>query len=158
MTLTPHIPLTDIQQRAAGLHMPAPLAVADRVHHDELDALMHVNNVRYMVWFERLRIQFMERYTIGTIGDPSSPRIVIRSGEIRYHSEMLRGDNYITTCACSAFRTTSMTLQQEIWSSGNLRASFSCIMVLLTADGSERSPIPESVKAQLIKDGATPPT
>jgi acyl-CoA thioester hydrolase len=82
---------------------------------------------------------------------------VIRSGEIRYHSEMLRGDNYITTCACSAFRTTSMTLQQEIWSSGNLRASFSCIMVLLTADGSERSPIPESIKAQLIKDGATPP-
>jgi len=157
MTLPFHTPLSPAEQRRAGLPAPVALAVADQVHHDDLDALMHVNNVRYMVWFERLRIAFMEYYGIGTIGDPTSPRIVIRSGDIRYHAEMLRGETYVTTCQCSAFRNTSLTLRQEIWSSATLRASFTCIMVLLTYDGSARAPIPSKIKDRLIKDGATPP-
>ena len=155
MVLPFHTPLSTADQTRIGLPAPVALAIADQVHHDELDALMHVNNVRYMVWFERLRIQFMERYGLGTIGDAASPRIVIRSGDIRFHAEMLRGDIYVTTCHCAAFRNTSLTLQQEIWSNHTLRASFSCIMVLLTQDGSARAPIPDTIKSQLIKDGAT---
>lgn len=157
MLLPFHTPLSPADQRRAGLPHTASMAVVDQVHHDELDALMHVNNVRYMVWFERLRIAFMERYGIGTIGDPASPRIVIRSGEIRYHAEMLRGEIYVTTCHCTAFRNTSLTLQQEIWSDGTLRASFTCIMVLLDQDGSTRAPIPTEIKTALIYDGATAP-
>lgn len=110
-----------------------------------------------MVWFERLRIAFMERYGIGIIGDSASPRIVIRSAEIRYHAEMLRGEVYVTTCHCTEFRNTSLTLQQEIWSNGTLRASLSCIMVLLDQDGSTRVPIPAAVKSALIKNGAVAP-
>ncbi len=128
MTLPLHTDLTAAQQQAAGLPKAAPVAMAGQVHHDELDALNHVNNVVYFVWFERLRIAFMERYGIGIIGDPNSPRIVIRSGEVRYHAEMVRGEVYITTCTCTAFRTTSMTLHQDIWSGGTLRASFTCII------------------------------
>lgn len=157
MQLPFHSPLGPSDQRRAGLPAPVALAVADRVHHDELDALMHVNNVRYMVWFERLRIAFMEHYGIGTINDPNGPRIVIRSAEIRYHAEMLRGEVYVTTCHCTAFRNTSMTLEQDIWSNGTLRASLTCVMVLLKQDGSTRSAIPAAIKTALIKDGATPP-
>jgi acyl-CoA thioester hydrolase len=157
MILPLHTPLSDAQQTGAGVPQPAALAMAGQVHHDELDALMHVNNVVYLVWFERLRIAFMERYGIGTIGDPASPRIVIRSGEIRYHAELLRGEIYITTCRCTAFRTTSMTLQQEVWSGGALRAGFTCVMVLLEQDGTTRLAIPDSIKAQLITQGASPP-
>lgn len=156
-TLPFHVPLSPEDQIRAGLPAPAPLAMAGQVHHDELDALMHVNNVVYMVWFERLRIAFMERYGIGVIGDPHSPRIVIRSGEIRYHAEMLRGEVYVTTCRCTAFRTTSLTLMQEIWSGGTLRASLACVMVLLEQDGRTRAPIPPDVKTRLIRDGAKAP-
>ncbi len=157
MSIPFHSPLNPADQRKAGLPQPAALAIADQVHHDDLDALMHVNNVRYMVWFERLRVAFMERYGIGIIGDPASPRIVIRSADIRYHAEMQRGEVYVTTCHCTAFRNTSLTLQQEIWSNGTLRTSFRCIMVLLEQDGSTRAPIPQSIKTALIKDGAIPP-
>lgn len=158
MTLPFHTALTTAQQTSAGLTDPAPMAMANQVHHDELDALNHVNNVVYMVWFERLRIAFMEHYGIGIIGDPASPRIVIRSGDIRYHTEMQRGERYVTTCHCTAFRTTSMTLRQEVWSGGTLRASFTCVMVLLEQDGKTRCVIPKGIKDKLIKDGATPPS
>lgn len=154
MTLPYHRPLSAIEQRAAGLVVPAALAMADHVHHDDLDALLHVNNVRYFVWFERLRIRFMEEYGIGTIGDPDSPRIVIRSGEIHYVEEMLRGEDYVVTCHCTAMRNTSMTLRQEIWSDMRLRATFDAIMVLLSQDGQSRVPIPKDVRARLIEDGA----
>ena len=154
MPLHYHRPLTVDEQIAAGLPAPAALALADHVHHDDLDALLHVNNVRYFVWFERLRIQFMEAYRIGTIGDPDSPRIVIRSGEIQYVEEMLRGEDYIVTCHCTAMRTTSLSLRQEIWSKGRLRASFDAVMVLLSQDGQSRVPVPDDIRAHLIRDGA----
>jgi len=126
-------------QRAAGLPHPAPLAVADLVHHDDLDSLNHVNNTRYFVWFERLRIRHMTHYGIGVLNDPGSPRIVIRSGEVRFHAELRGGETYITTCTCTALRTTSMTLSQEIWAGGTLRATFTCVMVLLSQDGAQLS-------------------
>ena len=149
MSLPYHINLTADQQRSAGISAPAPLAYADRVHHDELDALLHVNNVVYFTWFERLRIRFMEHHNIGTIGDENSPRIVIRGGEIRYVKEMLRDEDYIVTTRCTAHRTSSLTLQQEIWAAGSLRATFTCVMVLLRQDGSARQPIPDAIKSML---------
>lgn len=154
MTLHYHQPLCADEQTAAGLPAPVALALADHVHHDDLDALLHVNNVRYFVWFERLRIRFMEHYGIGTIGDPGSPRIVIRSGQIHYVEEMLRGEDYVVTCHCTALRTTSMTLRQEIWSSERIRATFDAVMVLLSQDGQSRVPIEDDIRARLIADGA----
>lgn len=155
MSLPYHTNLSATQQADAGITHPAPLAFADRVHHDELDALMHVNNVRYFVWFERLRIRFMETHNIGTIGDRDSPRIVIRGGEARYVKEMLRDEDYIVTTRCSEFRNTSLTLVQEIWAHGTLRATFTCVMVLLKPDGDGRQPISDRIKSQLkLADGA----
>ncbi|MEO0936683.1 MAG: thioesterase family protein [Pseudomonadota bacterium] len=154
MDLPFHTLLSAAQQRAAGLPTPAPLAIADIVHHDDLDSLDHVNNTRYFAWFERLRIRHMTHYGIGLLNDPASPRIVIRSGEVRFVAELRGGESYITTCHCTALRRTSMTLSQEIWARGTLRATFSCVMVLLTQDGSARRKIPDDIRARLIADGA----
>lgn len=70
---------------------------------------------------------------------------------------MLRGEVYVTTCDCVAFRKTSLTLKQEIWSNGILRARLNCVMVLLVQDGSIRAPNPTEIKNALIRDGALPP-
>lgn len=156
MQIPYHRLLDPDQQRAAGLDTPAPLAVADCVHHDDLDTLMHVNNTRYFVWFERLRIRHMQHYGIGTLDDPQSPRIVIRSGEVRFLQEMRDGEDYIVTASCPALRRTSMTLHQSIWAAGTCRATFDCVMVLLTPDGSDRMAIPDAIRTRLIADGATP--
>lgn len=149
-----HQNLSDAQQRALGLPVASPVARLDQVHHDDLDALMHVNNTRFMVWFERLRIHFMEHYGIGTIGAPEDPRIVIRSGYIHWIEEMLRGEDYVTTARCVAVRRSSLSLLQEIWADGRVRARFDCVMVLLAPDGSSKMPIPDTVRTRLIADGA----
>ena len=154
MTVRYHTLLSADEQQAFGIPDPCPVAVADRVHHDELDALMHVNNVCYFVWFERLRVRFMEHYEIGDLGDPNCPRTVIRSGEIRYHEEMFAGQDYVITTRATAFRTTSYSLEQVIWAEGRKRATYHCVMVLLDAKGAGRHPLHDETKARLQKDGA----
>jgi acyl-CoA thioester hydrolase len=149
-------PLTPDQQRSAGLTLPQPLAIADRVRFSELDPLNHVNNVAYLEWFERMRIRYSLAWEVSPFrGRPDAPRIVIRSGEIRYHAEVLSDADYIATCGCVGFRTTSYELHQEIWSGGTLRATFDCVLVLLEQTGSGRMPIPQALRDRFVQiDGA----
>ena len=79
---------------------------------------------------------------MGTEGDP---RIVIRSGQIHYKQEMRMDEDYVVTCGCTGFRTTSFSLAQTLWSGGTLRATFDCVLVLLTHDGAGRFAIPQHV-------------
>lgn len=155
MSLIYHTPLSPEQQRAAGLPEPQPLAMADRVRFSELDILKHVNNAAYMGWFEKLRVRYSQERGISTYGGGSNPRIVVRSGEIHYRQEMVMDEDYIATCRCAAFRNTSYTLNQQIWSGGTLRASFDCVLVLLEPDGSGRRPLPDDLRARFMDlDGA----
>jgi acyl-CoA thioester hydrolase len=158
MTLLYHTSLDAATQTALGITPPAPLAMADRVRFSELDALNHVNNAVYMSWFERLRVRYTQDWGVSRYPDGNdNPRIVIRSGTIRYHREMRMDEDYVVTCGCTAFRTTSFSLSQQVWSGGTLRATLDCVLVLLQPDGSDRYPIPHAVRARFIKiDGAQP--
>lgn len=151
-----HTPLSADAQRAEGLSAPQPLAMADRVRFGELDVLQHVNNAVYMQWFERVRVAYVGLYGLSrNLGTGPGPRIVIRSASIHYRQEMLMDEDYIVTCGCTAFRTTSFTLHQQIWSHGTLRAEMDCVLVLLQPDGSGRYPIPPEVAHRFAEqDGA----
>lgn len=148
MTLPYHTPLSPAQQAAAGLATAQPLAMADQVRFSELDVLNHVNNARYMEWFERLRIRYTQDWGLSQYDHAEDPRIVIRSGTIHYRQEMRMDEDYITTCGCVAFRNTSFSLAQQLWAGGTLRATFDCVLVLLRPDGSGRYPIPAPVRAK----------
>ena len=146
MTLPYHTPLSPQQQADAGIARPQPLAMADQVRFSELDVLNHVNNKAYFEWFERSRIRYTQDWSISGLDDSAGPRIVIRSGMIRYLEEMHLNDDYIVTCGCTAYRTASFTLCQQVWAAGSMRASFDCVMVLLQQDGSGRYPIPAPLR------------
>ena len=148
MTLRYHTALTPQEQLDFGLNTPQPLAIADKVRFAELDILRHVNNKAYMTWFETLRVAYGDLYTLGLYpkGEPL-PRVVIRSGEVRYIEEMLMGEDYVTTAGVTAFRNTSYTIHQELWSGGRLRATFDCVIVTLYPDGAGRYPLPDAVRA-----------
>ncbi|WP_299959216.1 acyl-CoA thioesterase [uncultured Roseobacter sp.] len=158
MTLRYHTPLSSQNQLDLGIDPPAPLAMADRVRFSELDVLNHVNNAVYMHWFERLRIRYTQDWGLSRyMGSGEDPRIVIRSGQIHYRQEMRMDEDYVVTCGCTAFRTTSFSLAQALWSGGTLRATFDCVLVLLQADGAGRYPIPGDVRQKMIDvDGAHP--
>lgn len=155
MTIPFHTPLTPEQQRAVGLNEPQTLAIADRVRFAELDVLNHVNNKAYMTWFETLRVEYFRLF-----GEPyfpegtPQPRIVIGQGTVHYIKEMLMGEDYVATCRVKAFRSTSCTMEQQLWA-GDLRATFSCVVVMLYPDGSGRYPIPDALRQRFITiDGA----
>ena len=67
------------------------------------------------------------------------------------------GDAYVTTAGVQALRRTSYTLEEQVWSAGTLRADYSCVIVLMTPDGSARMPIPDALRrAFMQRDGALP--
>ncbi len=155
MSLIYHTPLDAETQAAFGLDPPQPLAMADRVRFSEIDALHHVNNVAYMSWFERMRIRYMQDWGISGYDREDDPRIVIRSGAIHYRQEMVLDEDYIATCACTAWRNSSFSLKQQVWSGGVLRTTFDCVIVLLQPDGSGKYAIPAAVKKRFAAvDGA----
>ncbi|MEJ2027123.1 MAG: thioesterase family protein [Limibacillus sp.] len=139
---------------------PSPDAFPSRTHdklrYNDTDRQGHVNNAVYLQWFESVRVRYAQMY--GVLPSPdngSGPRIVIRSATIHYRQEMLLDEDYVVTCGCTAFRTTSFTCHQELWSGGALRASLDCVLVLLRPDGSGRYPIPEAVRTRFAElDGA----
>lgn len=156
MSMTYHQPLTRDEQAKFGIIHPAPLAMADQVRFSELDVLNHVNNAVYMQWFERVRVKYTQINGLArSFGAGPGPRIVIRSASIHYIQEMVLDEDYVVTCACTAFRTTSFSMHQELWSGGTLRATLDCVLVLLQPDGSGRFPIPDVVRAHFLNnDGA----
>lgn len=151
-----HTPLSPEQQRAFGLTDPQPLAMADQVRFSELDVLNHVNNAVYMEWFERLRIRYTQDWGISNYDESAeNPRIVIHSGTIHYKQEMRMDESYVVTCRCVAFRTSSYTLNQQLWAGGTLRATFDCVLVNLKQDASGKHPLSPAVCARFVeKDGA----
>ncbi|TDK50701.1 acyl-CoA thioesterase [Antarcticimicrobium luteum] len=145
-------PLTPEEQTAHGLSAPQPMAMADRVRFSELDNQNHVNNKAYVDWFERVRIEHLNRTIVPHFAPGPAPRVALHSATVRYHKEMLADEAYIATARVAAFRTSSFTLEQQIWS-GDLRASLLGILVMLRPDGSgARYPLPETLCAYLIKE------
>ena len=148
-------PLSAAEQTAQGLAEPQPMAMADRVRYGELDMLNHVNNKAYMDWFETLRTQHFFRLCAPFYDGLPQPRTVLRNADIHYVSEMVAGQSYIATARVSAFRNSSYTIEQMIWSDG-LRARLVGVMVMLHADGSGRYALPDGLKRYFVQvEGAT---
>ncbi|WP_439521951.1 acyl-CoA thioesterase [Marivita sp.] len=147
MTDLPYLtPLSPDQQRSLGLTEAWPLAIADRVRFSELDPLNHVNNVAYLIWFEIGRVTYFKHIGLSSYDDGAEePRIVIRRGEMEWLQEMRADEEYVVRSRTVAYRSTSFTLKQEVWSGGTKRADFTCVIVLLYPDGSGRMPIPKRI-------------
>jgi acyl-CoA thioester hydrolase len=156
MTLPYLTPLTPSQQLDFGLEKAQPMAMADKVRYSEIDVLNHVNNKAYMGWFESLRVAHFDQLCAQHFADMPAPRTVLRNANVHYIKEMLMDEDYITTMRVTGFRTTSYTIQQQIWS-GDLRCTLDGVMVLRSPDGAAGYPIPESLCQQFIElDGARP--
>ncbi len=145
------IPLTPEEQRAHGLPEPQPLAIADRVRFSELDPLDHVNNKAYLDWFEAVRVRHFETMCLPHFGDAPHPRLLLRNAAIHYMREMHRDESYIVTARAAALRTSSYTVEQQLWSGGTLRARLEAVMVLTRPDNGEKQPIPDRLR-QILQE------
>lgn len=148
-------PLGPDAQLALGLEAAQPMAIADVVRHTEIDSLNHVNNRAYLDWAERLRVAYFDHLVWPVLGDVARPRTVVHSMTVRFLEETLPGAEYVATARIAAFRNSSYTMDQQIWSGGSLRARIEVVMVLLAPEGPGRVNIPDALRDVLIKrDGA----
>ncbi|WP_420859961.1 acyl-CoA thioesterase [Marivivens marinus] len=138
-----HDCLSQEEQRAAGVATPAAYALADRVRFNEIDALGHANNAAYTVWYETARVRYLRHHGLTSFG-PDEPRLVIFRAEIDYLAELFAEQDYVITCRCVGFRTSSFTLENELWAGGRLCSRFRGIMVAMYPDGSGKMPLPDS--------------
>ncbi|MHA6261950.1 acyl-CoA thioesterase [Arenibacterium sp. CAU 1754] len=155
MELRYHTPLSAEEQTAQGLDTPQPLAMADKVRYAELDVNNHVNNKAYVAWFESLRVSYFDLFLDPHYPGTQRPRTVVHSLNVRFIREMLRDESYIATARISAFRNSSFTMEQQLWSGGQLRATANVVMVMLERDRSGRAALPDDVRQCLMsRDGA----
>lgn len=138
-----------------GLGLPAwPFGIAFKVPFGEVDALGHVNNVAYFRWFETVRVAYLKARGLSGFDGTSPFRIVARSTECHYRREMLYDESFVVSARVSAFRRTSFTMDYAVHAP-DLRATGSCVVVLLSDATHEKAPIPEDQRRMFVEiDGA----
>jgi acyl-CoA thioester hydrolase len=118
----------------------------------EMDALGHVNNVRYIAWAETARIAFFEKLGMSTrSGDPVGPILA------RMENDYLEPVEYPArvTVGIRAARVgnTSVTLDHEIWHAGSperVVARGRAVVVLINYATQEKVRVPDAVRDTLM--------
>ncbi|MGB3406349.1 MAG: thioesterase family protein [Jannaschia sp.] len=151
--------LTPLEGRAlrdAGVPAPFAFGQADRVKFHELDVLDHVNNARYLSWFETFRIAYLRAYGISDYANRSvRPVLVLKSVAIDYHAPLHLEDVYVVAGRTRAFRRTSWTMEYGVFSDGRACASSQAVICLMEADFKTKRALPDSyVTAFRDRDGA----
>lgn len=156
MTFPLLTPLDTEILRANGVPPPFAFGQADRVRFHELDVLDHVNNARYLSWFETFRIAYLRAYGISDYGNAGGrPVLVLRSVAVEYKVPLHLEDVYIVAGRTRAFRNTSWTMEYGVWSGGRLCATSEAVIVLMEPDFVTRKRLPDSyVAAFTDRDGA----
>ena len=156
MTLPLLTPLPPETLRAEGVPAPFAFGHADRVRFSDLDALDHVNNARYLSWFETFRIAYLRAYGLGDYGSADRPLLVLKQVGVDYHAPLHLEQTYVVAGRTRAFRRTSFTMEYGVWSGGALRATSHAILCLMEPDFRTRRPLPDGwVAAFGDRDGAT---
>ncbi len=159
MSLTYNTPLDPAALVALGIPGDWPFGIAGRVRFTELDALGHVNNARFLSWFEDFRIAYLPHVGVSDYGQ-DAPRLVLAEVGCRYLAEMRLGEDYVTCGRTRTVGTSSMIMDYAVYriaAGGPVQTAAShAALALRTADGTAKRPIPREARARLLAEGATP--
>lgn len=117
----------------------------------EMDALGHVNNVRYIAWAETARIAFFEKLGMSTRpGDPVGP--ILARVENDYLEPVEYPARVTVGIRVERVGNTSVTLAHEIWHAGDrarVVARGRAVVVLVNYATQEKVRVPDHVRAAL---------
>ncbi len=117
----------------------------------EMDALGHVNNIRYIAWAETARIALFRRLGMATVpGEPVGPILA------RIENDYLEPVEYPAriTVGMRAERVgnTSLVLAHEIWHAGDparVVARGRAVVVLINYERQEKVRVPDEIRKTL---------
>lgn len=117
----------------------------------EMDALGHVNNIRYLGWLESSRIALFEGLGMKTLpGEPVGP--LLARLEIDYLEPVVYPAKVTVGVRAEKIGNTSITFAQEIWHAGapeRLVARSRSVVVLVTYATGSKVRVPDEVRRAL---------
>jgi acyl-CoA thioester hydrolase len=120
----------------------------------EMDALGHVNNVRYIAWVETARIRFFEQYGMSTRPeDPVGP--ILARIETDYLQQVEYPARVTVGIRPEKVGNTSLALAHEIWISGQperVVARGRAVVVMINYATQERVRVPDEIRAAVESD------
>lgn len=118
----------------------------------EMDALGHVNNVRYIAWAETARIALFRQLGMATLpGDPVGP--ILARIECDYLEPVEYPARVTVGIRAEGVGNSSITLEHEIWHAGapaRVVARGRAVVVLINYATQEKIRVPEAVRVALV--------
>ena len=118
----------------------------------EMDALGHVNNVRYIAWAETARIALFRQLGMATLpGDPVGP--ILARVECDYLEPVEYPARVTVGIRAERVGNSSITLAHEIWHAGTpgrVVARGRAVVVLINYETQQKIRVPDGVRAALM--------
>ncbi|MCT8160575.1 acyl-CoA thioesterase [Pseudoruegeria sp. SHC-113] len=154
MELTFLSPLPRDVMDAHGVPPGYTYALADRVRFQEVDALLHANNVAYVAWFETLRTRYLRDMGVLDCFE-SFPAFVVAEQTIRYRAPLLLDQAYVAAGRTTRVGRSSFAQDYVLMADGKLCAEGTAQMVNVDPDTGKGHPLPEAARRIFIdQDGA----
>ena len=126
-----------------------PVSVRFPVQWGEMDAFGHVNNARFLTWFEAARIAYLSR--VGLWGkEASGLGPILASAQVDYLRPVRFPAQLEVGARVSRIGNTSFTMEYAVEDeAGTLCARGSAVVVTLRYSAHQKIPVPEPLRAAI---------
>lgn len=127
-----------------------PITVRFTVHWSEMDAYGHVNNARYLVWFESARIDYLSH--IGLVGaGHSGLGPILASTHADFLKPVVFPANLLAGARVSRIGRSSITMEHVVVDAdrGTVYARGGAVIVTLRYPEYEKTLVPQEVRAAI---------
>lgn len=139
--------------------MEYPVTVEFPISWGEMDAFGHVNNARFITWFESARIAYF--LAVGLPAERRGPVAPILAAiHCDYLEPVVFPARLVVGARATKIGNTSFTLDHAVWpvgEPGHLLARGSSVVVLLNYATGEKVRIPEETRAAIAELQGAPP-
>jgi acyl-CoA thioester hydrolase len=118
----------------------------------DMDALGHVNNVRFFRWFESARIALFERLGWDPEGGASGVGPILATATCDFLAPVVYPGDVVVGLNVTKVGTTSITMEYGLWRVGDpdrLLARGSSVVVLVEYATGSKIPLPQEMRVRL---------
>lgn len=120
----------------------------------ETDALGHISNTTFPVWFEAAREPVFQIFTPSLA--VNEWRLILAKIDISFHAQTYYGKQVEVRTYVSRIGSSSFDIYQELWQAQQMTASGTAVMVHFDHHQQRSSAIPQNIVTQLTEHLHTP--
>lgn len=129
------------------------LVLEGEVQWRDMDAFRHVNNISYLIWFERVRIAFMERFGGDEYHQAEDLAPVLAAVQCRYRFPLTYPDDILIGVGIRDVGEDRFIQDYGVYSltHDTIAAQGEGRLVYFDLKKGEKAPIPPGIKARLLE-------